>query len=179
LLSPAVRYAPGRDVAAILGELAQELARRQQEPDASNAPLFLIVYGLHRFRDLRKAEDDFGFGRHGEEKKVSPSEAFLELVREGPALGMHVLAWVDSLANAQRALDRSGMREFEQRVLFQMGIADSSTLIDSPAASRLGANRALYATEELSMPEKFRPYRLPPEDWLAAVGRRLASPAPA
>ncbi|MFO0807397.1 MAG: FtsK/SpoIIIE domain-containing protein [Gemmataceae bacterium] len=178
-LAPIVRFAPGRDAAAVIGEFAQELARRQQEPDAINAPLFLVVYGLQRFRDLRKSEDDFGFGRRGEDKKVSPSEAFLEVVREGPALGIHVIAWVDSLANAQRSLDRAGMREFDQRVLFQMGVADSSTLIDSPAASRLGANRALYATEELSMPEKFRPYRLPPEEWLEAVGRRLQSPTPA
>jgi hypothetical protein len=89
------------------------------------------------------------------------------------------LTWVDSLANAQRAVDRSGLREFEQRVLFQMSVTDSSTLIDSPAASKLGANRALYATEELSLPEKFRPYRLPPEEWLRRAGKRLAAPAPA
>ena len=61
-----------------------------------------------------------------------------------------------------------------------MGVTDSSTLIDSPAASRLGLNRALYAAEELSSPEKFRPYRLPADLWLAMVGeqsvRRHVSP---
>jgi S-DNA-T family DNA segregation ATPase FtsK/SpoIIIE len=153
--------------------LAEEFARRQQDPHQISPPLFLIVYGLHRFRDLRKVEDDYSFGRRGEEKVVTPAERFAELVREGPAVGIHLLVWCDSLANAQRALDRSGLREFEMRVLFQMGVADSSTLIDTPAASRLGLNRALFASEEMSQPEKFRPYRLPPDEWLATVAGRL------
>jgi len=159
-----------------LDRLAEELARRQQDPHQVYSPVFLVVYGLHRFRDLRKPEDDYSFGRRGEEKVVTPAERFVELVREGPAAGIHLLVWCDSLANAQRALDRSGLREFDMRVLFQMGVADSSTLIDSPAASRLGLNRALFASEELSAPEKFRPYRLPPEQWLAGVAERLARP---
>src|SRR5262249_35988988 len=120
-----------------------------------------------------KPDDDYSFGRRGEEKVFTPAERFVELVREGPAVGIHVIAWCDSLANAQRALDRSGLREFDMRVLFQMSIADSSTLIDSPAASRLGLNRALFASEELSAPEKFRPYRLPPEEWLSWAAEKL------
>lgn len=134
----------------------------------------MVVYGLHRLRDLRKAEDDFGFGR--KEKEPGPAERFAELVREGAAAGIHLLVWCDSLANAQRALDRSGLREFEMRVLFQMGLSDSSTLIDSPLASRLGPHRALFASEELSTPEKFRPYRLPPGDWLVRAGAALSRP---
>jgi S-DNA-T family DNA segregation ATPase FtsK/SpoIIIE len=67
------------------------------------------------------------------------------------------------------------MREFAMRVLFQMGVNDSSTLIDSPAAARLGRNRALFATEENAMPEKFRPYGLPSDAWLARVRERLTT----
>jgi hypothetical protein len=169
-----VRLASLRDKPNALDQLAEELHRRQEDPQQVAPPRFLFVYGLHRFRDLRKPEDDYGFGRRGEEKVVSPAERFAELVREGPAVGIHLLVWCDSLANAQRSLDRSGLREFDMRVLFQMGIADSSTLVDSPAASRLGMNRALFASEELSAPEKFRPYRLPPEKWLLSVAERLA-----
>ena len=73
-----------------------------------------------------------------------------------------------------RSLDRQGLRECGQRVLFQMSAADSSHLLDSPLASRLGRNRALYHNDELEQPEKFRPYGLPSPAWLAEVGRRLA-----
>jgi hypothetical protein len=175
LLPDTVRLGNLRERPNVLDGLAEELQRRQGDPGRPAVPLFLIVYGLHRFRDLRKPEDDFGFGRK-EDKAASPAQQFSELVREGPALGIHVLAWCDSLANALRALDRAGLREFEKRVLFQMGVADSSTLIDTPQASRLGLNRALLASEEMGAPEKFRPYRLPPEAWLAGVAGRLARP---
>src|SRR5438045_3050429 len=78
-----VRVATLREKPNALDQLAEELERRQREPHLVFGPLFLIVYGLHRFRDLRKAEDDFGFGRRGEEKVVSPAERFGELVKEG------------------------------------------------------------------------------------------------
>jgi energy-coupling factor transporter ATP-binding protein EcfA2 len=168
------RVASLREKPSVLDRLAEELARRQSDPHQVYPPFFLIVYGLHRFRDLRKAEDDYSFGRRGEDKVVTAAERFAELVKEGPALGIHLLVWCDSLINAQRALDRSGLREFDMRVLFQMGVADSSTLIDSPAASRLGLNRALFASEELSTPEKFRPYKLPAEEWLTWVAGKLS-----
>ena len=87
---------------------------------------------------------------------------------------MFVLLYADTPTNLGRVVDRAGMREFALRVLFQMGVNDSSTLIDSPAASRLGRNRALFATEESSTPEKFRPYGLPSDAWLARVKERLA-----
>jgi hypothetical protein len=171
---PGVRVAGAREVAPAIAALSEELARRQADPDAAAPSLFLAVYGLHRFRDLRKAEDDFGFGRRGEDRVASPAEQFGELLRDGPPHGIHLLVWCDTLANTTRAVDRAGLREFEMRVLFQMGVNDSSTLIDSPLASRLGLHRALFASEEMAAPEKFRPYSLPDEEWLEGVRAALA-----
>jgi hypothetical protein len=65
------------------------------------------------------------------------------------------------------------MREFDHRVLFQMSATDSSNLIDSPAANKLGFYRALAYSEEQGVIEKFRPYALPPADWLQQVFRSL------
>jgi hypothetical protein len=61
------------------------------------------------------------------------------------------------------------MREFDMRVLFQMGVADSSNLIDSPLAAKLGQYRALFHSEEQGRLEKFRPYGVPTEEWLSSV----------
>ncbi len=69
------------------------------------------------------------------------------------------------------------LREFAMRIIFQMSANDSSTLIDIPVASRLGRNRALFLTEEMAQPEKFRPYGLPPAEWLKEVKTTLASRA--
>ena len=66
------------------------------------------------------------------------------------------------------------------RVLFQMSAADSSQLIDSPAAGRLGENRALFYSEEQGRLEKFRPYSPPDDEMLAEFKRRFdAKPTPA
>ena len=56
-----------------------------------------------------------------------------------------------------------------------MSANDSSTLIDSPAASKLGPNRALFYSEEENRIEKFRPYGLPDPAWLEHVAERFAA----
>ncbi len=171
-LSDAVVERP--NLAAAVGEVAAELARRQNGETADRSPRFLVVHGLQRLRELRKPEEEFGFGRKGE-KQVTPGEQFATILRDGPPLGLHVICWCDSLTNLQRALDRQALRDFALRVLFQMSPADSSNLIDSPAASRLGRNRALYVEEGTERPEKFRPYGLPPMAWLRQVGEQLGA----
>ncbi len=162
-----------RDVAAVLSEAATEVERRQKAPQEPHAPIYLLIYNLPRFRDLRRADDDFGFGRRGEDRTVSPAQQLATVLREGAGLGVHALVWCDSLNNLNRGFDRPVLREFEMRVLFQMSAADSSTLIDNPLASKLGVNRALFHSEDRGQPEKFRPYGLPTADWLAWVKDRL------
>src|SRR5262249_3417067 len=125
------------------------------------------------------AEDDFGFGRRGEDQPANPAKQLADILKEGTGLGIHALVWVDGLNNLQRSLDRQALREFEMRVLFQMSVNDSSTLIDSPTASKLGMHRALFHSEDKAQPEKFRPYGLPAEGWLEAVKQVMARKRPA
>jgi DNA segregation ATPase FtsK/SpoIIIE-like protein len=171
---PGVRIVGVRDVTETLADLSTEYDRRQTDAGLA-PPVLLCVYGLHRRKDLRKPDDDFGFGRSTGEP--TPAQRFATLMREGPASGIHTIAWCDTLLNLQRAVERAALREFEMKIIFQMSANDSSTLIDSPAASRLGVNRALFAHEELSTPEKFRPYSLAETAWLETVRKRLTSRA--
>jgi hypothetical protein len=152
-------------------ELNAELERRQKEPEAPPS-VYLVLFGLQRLRDLRKAEDDFGFMRKGDEA-ANPAQLFATLLREGPPLGMHTLMWCDTLNNLQRTLDRQSMRELSLRVVFQMNVSDSSNLIDNPLASKLGLHRALFFNEEDGRLDKFRPYSLPSEAWLRRVEEQL------
>jgi hypothetical protein len=149
------------------------VGRRQKAPDVDFPDLYLVLYGLHRFRDLRRPDDDFGFMSRGD-APPSPPQLLATLLREGATLGVHTLIWCDTLANLQRALDRQALRELALRVVLQMSVADSSHLIDSPLAAKLGMHRALFASEEDGRLEKFRPYGPPPEAWLGWVKRQLA-----
>jgi hypothetical protein len=172
VLPHAIRLSGWRDVPAIMTELNTELERRQKETGVAPS-IYLVLYGLQRLRDLRKAEDDFGFMRKGDEA-ANPAQLFATLLREGSPLGMHTLMWCDTLNNLQRTLDRQSMRELTLRVVFQMNVSDSSNLIDSPLASKLGLHRALFFNEEDGRLDKFRPYGLPSEVWLRRVQEQLS-----
>ena len=170
-----VRLAGLRQLPALLADVAAELDRRHKAPDAA-PPLYLIVNCLQRCRDLRRPEDDFGLMRRGDEA-ATPSQQLATVLREGPALGVHTLIWCDTLHNLQRVLDRQAVRELGLRVVFQMSVADSSSLIDNPHASKLGLHRALFSSEEDGRLEKFRPYGVPPAAWLGWVKEQFEARA--
>ncbi len=171
------RLVPWGDVQAVLAELAREAQRRVQDNQHDAPALILIVYGLQRYRVLRRSEDALGLS-FDSTAEPRPDAQFSELLREGPGVGIHVLAWADTLSTLERTVDRQTLREFDYRVLFQMSAADSSNLIDSPIANQLGLHRALLYSEEQGGLEKFRPYNTLGDDWLAYVRTKLM-PKPA
>ncbi len=167
-----------RETEDVLNQLVSEMAKRQGESGSNFPSAFVWIYGLQRYRVLRKQEDSFSFGSSGDEAKgPAPDKQFSDLMREGPNVGIHMIAWADTPATVDRTIDRSSMREFDHRILFQMSANDSSNLIDSPAANKLGMNRALAYSEEQGVMEKFRPYALPSARWLDDVCNALAARA--
>lgn len=164
-----------RAVPEALASLGEELAQRQANPDAHGPSVYVIIYGLQRYRALRHQEESFSFSAGEQEQKPQPDKLLADLLREGPSLGIHVLTWCDTPASLERTLDRASMREFDHRILFQMSATDSSNLIDSPLANKLGFHRALAYSEEQGTLEKFRPYALPTAEFLKRVAERLSA----
>jgi hypothetical protein len=160
-----------RDTGRILAEVAALIQERQES--ATDGPeLFLFIHDLPRFRDLRRREDEFSFSRREEE--AGPLEHLEVILREGAGLGAHLIVWCDTVNNLNRHFTHQVLREFEMRVLFQMSPADSGHMLDLPLASKLGAHRALFHSEEQNRLEKFRPYGVPSQEWLNWVGQQLA-----
>ena len=110
------KVAPPRGAAGLIAEIAAELDRRESSSQDNAPPLYLVIHDLARFRDLRKAEDDFGFSRSDDGKPASPAQQLRTILREGPALGIHALLWADSYTTAVRTLDRQGLEDVEMRV---------------------------------------------------------------
>src|SRR5262249_53817959 len=71
-----------RTVPKIIAEIAEVVERRRDEEPADMPAIYLVVFDLTRFRDLRKADDDFG--GFGGGKAGSPSKQFVTILREGP-----------------------------------------------------------------------------------------------
>ena len=101
-----------------------------------------MIHGLPNFKKLRQ-EDEFSFSS-GDSGAPNPAAILQNLISDGPAHGIHVIATCDTYNNVTRFLGRKTLAEFEMRVLFQMSASDSASLVESPDASTLGpAPRAL------------------------------------
>jgi len=170
-----VRLIDLRGVPAALTELTDQLHARQQEHKPDAPTMYVLIYGLQRYRTLRRTEDSYSsFSSSDEPKAPQPDKQFAELAKEGSSFGIHIIAWVDTLVSVDRAIDRNTLREFDNRLLFQMSAADSSSLIDSPAGNKLGLHRALLYSEEQGNMEKFRPYGAAPPAFLAQIKEKLS-----
>jgi S-DNA-T family DNA segregation ATPase FtsK/SpoIIIE len=174
LLPHNIRVGGPGDVTAIIHDVHAELQLRQDcEPQP---PVFLFIDNLGRFRDLRRDEEDYSFSS-AKQAASTPAKQFVEILKNGPAAGIHVVVWADTYNNAGRWMTSQTMRELELRVAFQMSATDSSNFIDSPAAGRLGQNRALLYLEETGKLEKFRPYAALLDEWSALLSTGNAEDA--
>jgi len=149
-----VRIADRRTAGAALDDLLDDLEARLADSDGAARPeRFFLIAGLHRWHDLL-AEGDYG----------RPSETSARLVRladKGPDAGIHVVAWADGYATAERALRRAGLAHFGLRaVLRVLSPAESDSLLGVSAAASLDDDRALYRDTEwpAEQAEKFKPY---------------------
>jgi hypothetical protein len=172
-----IEVAGPRDTTRVIGEIAAELARRESAGEEDAPPVYLVIFNGGRFRDLRRGEDDFSFSAD-RDKPPSPDKQWAEILRNGPAWGVHTLLWCDSYNNVSRLVDRMALREFEMRVAFQMSAADSSSFLDTPAATKLRQHRGLFASEDVGTLEKFRPYGVPTGEWLDYVRVRFGQRLP-
>jgi len=163
-----------RQLPDFLNTLAAEVQQRLDSEGSVQRPIFLFIHGLQRARDLRADESaGFGYNFSNEPQPLTLPQQFATILRDGPDVSIHTLAWCDTMANLERTLDRRSLREFSLRVAMQMSEQDSSLLLDTPAANRLGLHRAFFYSEDEGRLEKFRPYGLPTPEWLQAVGEQL------
>lgn len=167
-------YSPG-EVTSAMTALAEELARRSESPEVAHPPHFVVVHDLAQFRILRQTEEEFSFSSKPSDKPTPADKHFRNLLKEGPAVGMHVLVWCDSYNGLTRFIDRMTLREIDYRVAMQMSAADSTSLIDSPVAGRVGEQRAVFYRDDLGTQVKFRPYGRPTAEWIAWAAEHLAA----
>ncbi|GIX00904.1 MAG: ATP-binding protein [Pirellulaceae bacterium] len=157
---PTVAISDPRNAAEAIVRTYQRLEERQAEQTAaSTLPVhLLIILNLGRIRELRRS-DEFDFGNLDTETP-SLSKQFEQILVEGPSHGIFTIAWADANSSVQRWLGRSLLKEFEVRLLMQMGAADANSLVDSLTAARLGAHEMLLYDEATGHQQRFRPYEI-------------------
>lgn len=159
-----------RNTAAALESVAALVKRRLDSPSHGGEPVFLLIQGLHRARDLRPDPDSFYAPA---DARPTPATLLPQILRDGPETGVHVLAWCDTVTNARRTLDRA-FSEFGMRLAGPMSIEESSVFLDCGDASRLDRpHRLLFFDEDRpGVIQKLRPYSLPTLEWLESVAAR-------
>ncbi len=166
------------DIPEVMKRLEADLNGRIEDAQAPGPETFVFLHELQNYKKLRQ-DEDMAFSLGGDDAAGNPAQQLARLVTDGPSHGIHVIASVDTYNNVNRFLGRKALSEFEMRVLFQMSTNDSASLCDDPKASTLGLHRALFYNEQEGYLETFRPYALPPADWIdraAAALSRLGNP---
>ena len=90
-----------RNLTTTVARICEEVERRMEVNPGSAPAIYLFIYGLQRARDLRPS-DEFGFSLPGTDDfmdRPTPSKQFSTIIREGPELKVHTLAWCDTMTN--------------------------------------------------------------------------------
>lgn len=165
-----VHVARRRELAEVLTSVRTEVADRVERDDFRAPPLLLVLNGVGRARDF-DVDDDV----HARSEDFDALRTLEAIVREGPEVGVHTLAWCDQLESLQRRFSRATTREFAIRVAMRMKADASTALIGTTYASLLRETQALLFDEESNRLTKFRPYQMPSAQFIeglaaAAVG---------
>lgn len=164
-----------RNIKSFLDEISNNVNKRIESENDSDysgnqSSTYIVFFGLQRARDL---SDEYYSGfSSSEEQRINPTQQFTNIIKEGPAVGVHTLVWCDSYRNFNDRVGKDLLREFDMRVAMKMGEDDSDDFINSRAAFKLGDYRAIYYSEGEGL-EKFQPYRLPSEEWLKLIRKQF------
>lgn len=157
-----------RRAAAALTTVADEVTRRIDQDDTRAFPYLLFLNGLHRARDL----DPFG----SSDPFAAPEDAgddLLGLLRrilvDGPDVGVHTVAWVDSVASLQRRLPTDLRREFAHRVVGNMSRDDSVSLIDVDLAASCKTHQVIVFHDDTGVARRANAYGPPDHTWFTGV----------
>lgn len=105
-------YVRHRGAAKILHELAMLIEERLSAHDYSSPSQVLILFGLQRALDLQPVRSSV----LSDATAAGESVALGRILRDGPEVGVHVIADCDSIRSIERRLDRTLLDEFAFRL---------------------------------------------------------------
>lgn len=150
-----------RRIDEVVDLLAKEVAERHANSDYRAAPKVLTLIGVHRARELDP--DDYD--------DDSLLAKVRRLVKDGPEVGVHVIAWADRKASLDRRFDSQTLREFGLRFLGRMSEDDSRSLADSEQAAAITPAQLVFDDFDKAVTVVARRLGFPGPEWIADVIR--------
>lgn len=147
-----------REAEGKLKELADLVAQRLERSEHRDSAHILLLSELHRARKFDPS------GYQGRE-----SELLEQIVKDGPDVGVHTVAWCDKPVSVERRLSTSALREFGVRVVGRMSRDDSLRLVDSDVASTLSGEQLVVDDHDRSHAQRVRGFAEPTSKWLSEL----------
>lgn len=150
-----------RRIHEVVDLLAKEVAQRHANSDYRAAPKVLTLIGVHRARELDP--DDYD--------DDSLLTKVRRLVKDGPEVGVHVIAWSDRKASLDRRFDSQTLREFGLRFLGRMSEDDSRSLADTEQAAAITPAQLVFDDFDKAVTIVARRLGFPGPEWIGDVIR--------
>ena len=156
-----IQPARRRSMAQVLDVIARIVRDRTDADDARAKTVLLVLNGLGRARELT-----LDAGGAPEAEAAHLYEQLEVIVRHGPEVGVHTLAWCDSLERLERRLPPRLLDGFARRIAGPASAEDGVVFADTETTATLSANQAVLVDVDQGRLETFAPYAAPPRDWL-------------
>ncbi len=157
-----------RQVGDVIDGTLQELRDRLEADDTTDrTSKILFLHGMHRARDFDTESLDF------DESGISLPDKLLEILRDGPEVGIHTVIWAETIAGLARRLPAQGIRECGWRVAAKLSSDDSRAFIDSDAAASLRDHQVVVTNDDLGFSRRCTAYGQPNTEWLNNVLQNL------
>ncbi len=153
----------GRQAPDVVKQLAKMIASRLDLQEYRSEPIVLLLSSLHRARDLDPDASDLGAGLAAD---------LLSVLRDGPEVGVHVIAWCERVSSLQRRLSREAIREFGLRVAGSMSREDSDHLVGSEIAAGLDSSQAVFDDQDRALTIRFRRFEQATPTWVMTTLRQ-------
>ncbi len=152
----------------VLSDYLDKVDERLDQDDTSRAACLLVLFGVHRARDL---DSEMG----SLDVDIDLVEKLERLMRDGPEVGVHVWLWSDSVSGASRRLTPRMMREVAWRIAGKMSVDDSQTFIGTGQAADLRESQLVMVNEDRGVATRMTAYAPPTAGWVAQVAAAMLS----
>jgi hypothetical protein len=163
--SGAVTVTRRRTADRTLASLADEVAQRVARDEVRAEGVVLVLYGLHRARDL-DANSGAIFDEPDGPDLLGPLK---QILVDGPEVGVHTIAWVDSVAGLKRRLPSSLTREFGLRIAGTMSRDDSVDVIDTDLAATCKHHQVVVVDDSTGNVQRATTYGVPDVELVGQV----------
>jgi DNA segregation ATPase FtsK/SpoIIIE-like protein len=124
-----------RALDAVVSRTLSVVEERHQLNEFQSSPMILAFAAMGRARDIDP--DDYG--------DDTAAAKLVRVLRDGPEVGVHVIAWFDRGAGVNRRLKSQARSEFAFRLAGRLSREDSNTVLDSELAADIKDGQAIFA----------------------------------